>query len=61
LQKRWQIRSRHPLLTKISAPGSKRPPVERPQSCEDGSLSCTWTKLSVAVRNAFASSGGANR
>jgi hypothetical protein len=34
----------------------KRPPVERSRACEDGSLSCSWAKLSAAVKNAFASS-----
>jgi hypothetical protein len=48
------------LAPKIPLP-SKRPPAERSKSCEDGSLSCTWAKLSAVVRNAFASSAGANR
>jgi hypothetical protein len=39
----------------------KRPPAEHSKSCEDGSLSCTWAKLSAAVRNAFASSGATDR
>lgn len=48
------------LAPKIPLP-VKRPPVERlKSSCEDGSLSCSWAKLSAAVKNAFASSG-ANR
>jgi hypothetical protein len=33
----------------------RRPQIERARSCEDGSLSCSWAKLSAAVRNAFAS------
>ena len=33
----------------------KRPPIERARTCEDGSLSCSWAKLSAAVRSAFAS------
>jgi hypothetical protein len=48
------------LTPKIPLP-AKRPLVERLGSCEDGSLSCTWKKLSVAVRNAFASSADASR
>jgi hypothetical protein len=39
----------------------KRPVVERSKSCEDGSLSCGWAKLSAAVRSAFASSAGTSR
>lgn len=37
----------------------KRPLIER-KSCEDGSLSCSWAKLSAAVKNAFGSAA-ANR
>jgi hypothetical protein len=48
------------LTPKIPLP-AKRPVVERPKSCEDGSLSCGWAKLSAAVRNAFASSAGTSR
>jgi hypothetical protein len=48
------------LTSKIPLP-AKRPSVERSKSCEDGSLSCSWAKLSAAMRNAFASSAGANR
>jgi hypothetical protein len=45
-----------PVLTeKIPLP-VKRPLVERSKACEDGSLSCSWAKLSAAVKNAFASS-----
>jgi hypothetical protein len=54
-------RVRPPLILtpKIPLP-IKRPAIERSRSCEDGSLSCSWAKLSAAVRNAFASSS-ANR
>jgi hypothetical protein len=48
------------LAPKIPFP-VERPPVEHPKSCEDGSFSCTWAKLSAAVRNAFASSANTNR
>ena len=41
------------LTPKIPLP-LKRPPV-RAKVCEDGSLSCSWAKLSAAVRSAFAS------
>jgi hypothetical protein len=34
----------------------KRPPIENSKACEDGSFSCSWAKLSAAVRNALASS-----
>lgn len=45
-----------PVLTeKIPLP-VKRPLVERSKACEDGSLSCSWAKVSAAVKNAFASS-----
>jgi hypothetical protein len=47
------------LAPKIPLP-VKRPLVERAKSCEAGSLSCSWARLSAAVKNAFASSG-ANR
>ena len=50
------------LAPKIPLP-VKRPPVEhieRMRACADGSLSCSWAKLSAAVRSAFASAG-ANR
>ena len=33
----------------------KRPAIERAAACEDGSLSCSWAKLTAAVKNAFAS------
>jgi hypothetical protein len=42
-------------IEKIPLP-VKRPLVERSRACEDGSLSCSWAKLSAAVKNAFASS-----
>ena len=48
------------LTPKIPLP-AKRPAVERSKPCEDGSLSCSWAKLSAAVKNAFASSAGTNR
>ena len=48
------------LTPKIPLP-AKRPVVERSRTCEDGSLSCGWAKLSAAVRNAFASSNDARR
>jgi hypothetical protein len=48
------------LTPKIPLP-AKRPPIERPKACEDGSLSCSLAKLSAAVRNAFAFSAGTNR
>jgi hypothetical protein len=44
------------LTPKIPLP-VKRPPVERTKSCEDGSLSCNWARLSAALKNAFASTG----
>jgi hypothetical protein len=43
------------LTPKIPLP-VKRPPIENSKACEDGSLSCSWAKLSAAVRNALASS-----
>lgn len=42
------------LTPKIPLP-LKRPPIVRTKACEDGSLSCSWAKLSAAVRSAFAS------
>jgi len=48
------------LTPKIPLP-AKRPVVEHSKTCEDGSLSCGWAKLSAAVRNAFASSNEANQ
>jgi hypothetical protein len=47
------------LTPKIPLP-VKRPQFEHAKACGDGSLSCSWTKLSAAVRSAFASAG-ANR
>jgi hypothetical protein len=49
-----------PLTPKIPLP-AKRSVVERSKLCEDGSLSCGWSKLSAAVRSAFASSNDASR
>jgi len=48
------------LTPKIPLP-LKRPPLEHPKPCQGGSLSCSWARLSAAVRNSFAFSGGANR
>jgi hypothetical protein len=48
------------LIPKIPLP-AKRPVAEHSKTCDDGSLSCGWAKLSAAVRNAFASSNEANR
>jgi hypothetical protein len=48
------------LTPKVPLP-VKRPVVERTKSCEEGSLSCGWAKLSAAVRKAFASSAGTSR
>jgi hypothetical protein len=48
------------LTPKIPLP-SKRPAVEQSKSCQYGSLSCSWAKLSAVVRNAFASSAGTNQ
>ena len=45
------------LTPKIPLP-LKRPPLERTKVCEDGSLSCSWAKLSATMRHAFASSRG---
>ena len=42
------------LTPKIPLP-AKRPPIERSKGCDDGSFSCSWAKLSAAVRNALAS------
>jgi hypothetical protein len=45
------------LTPKIPLP-LKRPPIERTKVCENGSLSCSWAKLSAAMRSAFASTRG---
>jgi len=45
----------------VKRPPVERSPLERSKSCEDGSLSCTWEKLSAAVRNGLASSANTNR
>jgi len=37
---------------------ARRPLVERSKPCSDGSLSCSWAKLTAAVKDAFASSAG---
>ena len=41
-----------------SPPTAAKRPTDRSKltHCEDGSLSCTWSKFSAVVRNAFASS-----
>jgi hypothetical protein len=48
------------LTPRKSLPAAEKRPADRstPAQCEDGSLSCSWAKLSVAVKNAFASSSG---
>lgn len=43
------------LAPKIPLP-AKRPAIERSKPCNDGSLSCSWAKLTATVKNAFASS-----
>lgn len=43
------------LTARIAIP-IKRPLVKPTKSCESGSLSCSWAKLTAAVKNAFASS-----
>jgi hypothetical protein len=50
------------LVPRPSAAAAKRP-VDRSKSarCEDGSLTCSWQKLTSAVKNAFASSPKAKR
>jgi len=45
------------LTSKIPLPAKR--PLGRSKSCEDGSLSCSWAKLTAAVRNAFASTPAA--
>ena len=47
------------LTPAISPSTSAKRPVDRSKStrCEDGSLSCSWAKFSLVVKNAFASSG----
>jgi hypothetical protein len=45
------------LTPKIPLP-PKRPPLERSKVCENGSLSCSWAKLSAAMRSSFASTRG---
>ena len=48
------------LTPKIPLP-AKRPPIQRAKACEDGSLACSWAKLSAAVKNAFAFSADTKR
>jgi hypothetical protein len=46
------------LTPRNSVPIPAKRPADRSRSvhCEDGSLSCSWAKLSAVVKNAFASS-----
>jgi hypothetical protein len=46
------------VLAQANSPTAVKRPVDRLKSkpCQDGSLSCSWAKLSAAVKNAFASS-----
>ena len=46
----------------FSPPLPVKRPIDRSKSahCEDGSLSCSWAKLSAVVKNAFAASLKAN-
>src|SRR5580698_6683367 len=49
------------VLTPKAAPssvGRRVPDQPKPQRCEDNLLACSWTKLSSAVKDAFASSRG---
>ena len=48
------------LTPKIPVPANTAR-CDRSKPCEDGSLSCGWTRLSAAVRGAFASSNDARR
>ena len=48
------------LTPKIPLP-AKRPPIQRAKDCEDGSLACSWAKLSAVVKNAFAFSADTKR
>ena len=50
-----------PLVLVPKIPLPVRRPLDRAKyaHCEDGSLSCSWARLSAAVKNAFASSSGA--
>jgi hypothetical protein len=45
-------------LTPKSVPLPVKRPIDRSRSahCDDGSLTCSWAKLSAVVKNAFASS-----
>ena len=40
----------------ISVAAAKRDKPKPPQHCADDSLSCSWSKITTAVKNAFASS-----
>ncbi len=46
------------LTPRNQSSSAARGPLDRAKSprCEDGSLSCSWTKFSAAVKNAFVSS-----
>ncbi len=46
------------LTPRNSSPVVEKRPADRSKStpCQDGSLTCSWAKLSAAVKNAFASS-----
>jgi hypothetical protein len=48
------------LTPRNSSPAAEKRPADRSKStrCSDGSLTCTWAKLSAVVKNAFASSSG---
>ncbi len=56
--------ARHPFAPPmiLTPPLPARRPLDRSKSphCEDGSLSCSWAKLSAAVKNAFALSSRQN-
>ena len=44
------------LTPKVPLPTRRPPNLSKTSPCEDGTLSCSWAKLSTAVKNAFASS-----
>jgi len=49
------------LTPRNAPPAAAKRPADRPKSaaCEDGSLACSWVRLSTVVKNAFASSSKA--
>jgi len=51
------------MESRNSIPLPERRPVDQPKlvPCEDGSLTCSWARLSAAVKNAFASSPASPR